>query len=215
MYTPPTPPPPRSAPKGLYAIVGILLAGVIGLIIVVATLLPRASNSGATVAETRPEPAERVTETVLVPAPAGPIEDQTPTDIASPSSRYITLYETQEIRIPKGGCSAEHSVDLDEPRIDPEFSGELVYTNCASEFLELRFDGESNVTTTVPEATAEGCALAVQTSAVNRAFRPRPGMRICAQTRRSIAGNLVLIDVKQILKDGTVVLDLTAWTLGE
>lgn len=212
----PPPPPQRATPKGLYTIVGLLTAMVITLVIMLALLLPRVLNGGSTGGGIRAEPQAPVTATVTVPAPIAPSEatrvgesERTPGDDGD-SPAYTTLYETRKVSIPDGGCYYHH-LDLDEPRVDPESGSELTYSGCADDSGKLHFSDGINITTTVDAPSADGCAGALQTSAANHGIRPVEGMRICAQTNEELAGNLVLIEVMEIKRDGTVVLALTGW----
>jgi hypothetical protein len=151
------------------------------------------------------------------------------TEAIIPEANYQLAYDGEVLRIPappEGLCipgfDEQQSlyVDLDEPRVGTtEVNAEFEYTpHCARQ--KWAFDFEPNVpfsTVSSAQATARDCANSIRSQPITGPVVPQPGTILCLVTsasaaeKQGIPQKLVLLDIRNVAKDGTVNLAVRAW----
>jgi len=156
-------------------------------------------------AAARPAPA---------PAPApGELDSRTGFTAAYPVQQQLQLR-------PAGSC--ELAVDLDEPRVNADPAVADLSLHSCEGHPALAFSPGTEVSVTAnPDATASECAESIRTSALGGAARVpvQPRTALCVATsgtaalQDGITAKVVLVLVRAVAADGTVVLVVSAWNV--
>ena len=138
----------------------------------------------------------------------------------APAVVFTAAYPMQQQLLLRPAGTCELAVDLDEPRVNADPTVADVALHSCEGHPTLVFSAGTEVSVTAdPGATASDCADSIRTGALGGAARVpvQPRTALCVATsgiaaaQDGITAKIVLVVVRAVAADGTVVLAVSAW----
>lgn len=196
----------------LFVLIIALIALVLSVVSLVAAFTrgPRNTASGGDPAPSAPQTSRIEEPASDGPTPSTIASNPMPTDTGgvNPKPIYTLSYEDKELHIPQSV-----QVDLDEPRVNVEIGGDFQYG-----YSGLSTSNAAAITRS-PNATAEDCADAIQTSPLTKSIAPSESVVLCIQTsaddasEQGVSQKLARISIKSVNKEDVVTALVTAWNV--
>jgi hypothetical protein len=182
-----------------------LVCSVLSLVVAFGrTTAPTSSGDKASSLATQTTSAGQSTQTT-----ASTLATPTDTGGVNPQANYTLSYEDKELHIPRNV-----QVDLDEPRVNAQNSGDFHYNY--SGFFQT---SSAAAVARSSNATPQDCAGAIQTSPLTQPIAPSEQLVLCIQTssddasEQGVSQKLARISIKSINKEEVVTALVTAWNV--